>query len=657
MRCKTACGLVILLLASMSKGALAQNYTPIPVMGYNHDIITEAFPNTLYYTDTVLDATQHIMYTTSFAALSGLPAGLPNSGAIADASNLHQYQLASYGAGNAQVVMRNATRALSLAAPGSFSHISLLAFSTEGTSTINVKLKFTDGIISSYLTNYSLADWFYGNTNVVDSGFGRCQRTMAAPYGPDGYPSNPRFYYIDITLNCNDRGRLLEEVILSNVTSTGTNAPFPNAVFLALSGIPFSQNAGYTTIPATCSANNGSATLNPTGTAGPFSVSWNTNPIQNGTTVTNLAAGTYTATISDAQGCSSFVPVTIPQQGSTVLVNATASPTTICPGDSAQLSISSTGGNLVNQTWLPVNLTTTAIIVRPAVTTLYTVKGTDEFGCSFTKEITVTVNALPEAAIVNPPAICKGASASLHVQNPQQGNIYNWFTSNSGGTPLFTGISFQTPALNVNSTYYVEAVSNNGCRSINRTPVMITLLQPLAKPVVKVSKLTSSSVEFSWQAIPGASGYEITVDRGTSFQTPSSITAGTTYTIQGLVPGQSITIKIMALGVQPCENSVLSDALVVNIPGMALFVPDAFSPNGDGKNDVLKLLGNSISTMNFRVFNRWGQEVFASTDPVTGWDGRFNGKLQPDGVYIYVLKAVLINGDRYNYRGTVVLVR
>mgnify|MGYP003346457632 CR=1 FL=1 len=74
-----------------------------------------------------------------------------------------------------------------------------------------------------------------------------------------------------------------------------------------------------------------------------------------------------------------------------------------------------------------------------------------------------------------------------------------------------------------------------------------------------------------------------------------------------------------------------------------IFVPNAFSPNGDNENDVLYVRGQLIEGMLFRVFDRWGELVFESTDRTIGWDGTFKGKqLDPD-VYDYYLKANCID--------------
>jgi gliding motility-associated-like protein len=92
----------------------------------------------------------------------------------------------------------------------------------------------------------------------------------------------------------------------------------------------------------------------------------------------------------------------------------------------------------------------------------------------------------------------------------------------------------------------------------------------------------------------------------------------------------------------------------------AIFIPSAFTPNGDGKNDILKPLknplGNVVSFV-FRVYNRFGQLLFESTSSNKGWDGRYNGIQQPTAVYVWVFQAKGFDGRLVTYKGTTLLIR
>jgi gliding motility-associated-like protein len=91
--------------------------------------------------------------------------------------------------------------------------------------------------------------------------------------------------------------------------------------------------------------------------------------------------------------------------------------------------------------------------------------------------------------------------------------------------------------------------------------------------------------------------------------------------------------------------------------GDNVWVPGAFSPDNDGKNDVFTAKGISISNYNLKVFNRWGQLVFSSSDPLEGWDGNYGGQQASMGIYGYTLRYKLYDGKSYQQEGTVLLIR
>ena len=95
---------------------------------------------------------------------------------------------------------------------------------------------------------------------------------------------------------------------------------------------------------------------------------------------------------------------------------------------------------------------------------------------------------------------------------------------------------------------------------------------------------------------------------------------------------------------------------VVITPGEEVGVPTGFSPNGDGYNDILYVMG-TVTQLDFTIYNRWGQMVFQSSDPTVGWDGKFNGQMLNPGVFAYVLNGKDINGKTVSKRGNVTLVK
>jgi len=92
-------------------------------------------------------------------------------------------------------------------------------------------------------------------------------------------------------------------------------------------------------------------------------------------------------------------------------------------------------------------------------------------------------------------------------------------------------------------------------------------------------------------------------------------------------------------------------------PRHIISVPDSFSPNGDGYNDVLLVNGKEIGTLRMSIYNRWGQLVFETDKQEQGWDGKTNGQPQIDDTYVYLVQAVFLDGTKQNIQGMVKLVR
>lgn len=99
--------------------------------------------------------------------------------------------------------------------------------------------------------------------------------------------------------------------------------------------------------------------------------------------------------------------------------------------------------------------------------------------------------------------------------------------------------------------------------------------------------------------------------------------------------------------------------IVVSISESSLSFPNAFSPNGDGINDIYKAKEGYKSIVEFKatIFNRWGQKIYSWDDPAGGWDGKFNGKDCKQGVYFVLVKAKGADGRRFNIKKDVNLLR
>ena len=102
------------------------------------------------------------------------------------------------------------------------------------------------------------------------------------------------------------------------------------------------------------------------------------------------------------------------------------------------------------------------------------------------------------------------------------------------------------------------------------------------------------------------------------------------------------------------DTSCQSIQVVIN---SLLDVPNAFSPNGDGQNDKIFVRGFGIEKMTWNIYNRWGTLVYQGADATQGWDGTYNGKIQPQDVYHYTLLVEFSSKEKTTKTGDITLLR
>ena len=328
-----------------------------------------------------------------------------------------------------------------------------------------------------------------------------------------------------------------------------------------------------------------------------------------------------------------------------------AMPTCTNPGSGSINTTVSGGSQPYTYSWAPTGQTTASISNVPAGTYTLTVR---QGNCNYIQQVIINPVVLPLLPVLTNTAVCSGSTATLAAANPQTGVVYNWYTTATGGSPVFSGISFTTPAINATNTWYVEAVGSGGCISASRTAVTVSLLTALAQPVVTTGTATVNSVTFNWQAVAGATGYSVSVNGGAAQVLPGGANT-LSYTATGLQPVSTVTVQVTALGAQSCQNSVAT-ATGKTLPA-EIFIPNVFTPNNDGRNDDFRVYGNAITGIDLRIFNQWGELLWQGNDAGKGWDGSCKGKQQPVGVYVYAAKIVLTGGETLMRKGEINLVR
>jgi len=170
-----------------------------------------------------------------------------------------------------------------------------------------------------------------------------------------------------------------------------------------------------------------------------------------------------------------------------------------------------------------------------------------------------------------------------------------------------------------------------------------------------------------------ASPHQTVIDLGESVDIVATISGGTLANIiwtpseflscgDCLNPNASPVNSIYYIATATSDSGcVASDKVVINVvPDYSIFIPNVFTPNGDGNNDFFEVFGNKKAWKQFevQVFNRWGEKVYESGDMNFKWDGVYKGQPSPQAVYVYQIHLVYL--DNYTdklYKGSVTLVR
>jgi gliding motility-associated-like protein len=184
-----------------------------------------------------------------------------------------------------------------------------------------------------------------------------------------------------------------------------------------------------------------------------------------------------------------------------------------------------------------------------------------------------------------------------------------------------------------------------------------TICKPLSTPVLTVDSAGVNAIKFAWTAVTGTTGYRVSRDGGSTWIMPSSGAMGTTHTVVAMNPRDTASLMVKALGSRADCPEYISQLVKGQTLTDGIFIPNTFTPNGNGQNDVFKVYSNVMKAIHWMVFNQWGEKVFETTDLNGSWDGSYKGKPQPIGVYVYVVVGTLSDGTSVTQKGTFNLIR
>ena len=395
-----------------------------------------------------------------------------------------------------------------------------------------------------------------------------------------------------------------------------------------------------------CGTNTGSIAAIASGGTSPYQYSINGGVTWQGSgTFNNLGGGSYTILAKDATPCGgASMQVNILVNNSITLSGGNN--TTICKGDTTMLSATT---NATNYAWSPsTGLSDTTILnpkAFPTVTTKYYITAT--MGpCSKKDSVKITVRPPPLANAGKDTTVCFGKDVQL---NGMGGITYAWIPA-----LYLNNASVQNPLVikppEGIHQYSLKVTDVFGCHSFNNAVVTIkvnaparlfagndtsvAINQPVQLHAFDINNI--GFINYLWSPAYGLNNAAV--------QNPvATLDRDITYFVSGIT----------------FDNCAGKDTIVIKVfKGPAIYVPNAFSPNGDGLNDILKAIPIGMKEFrHFSIYNRYGQVIFTTTNATIGWNGTLNGTRQPAGTYTWEAEAVDWNGTVVIKKGTTILLR
>ena len=415
---------------------------------------------------------------------------------------------------------------------------------------------------------------------------------------------------------------------------------------------PTAINLGLTPDPTICIGQSASVTANANGGTPPYVFKWNTGHVGATLQASPVITTTYNVFLTDSNGCNS------PLRYANINVNPALAlvmtdDDTLCEGQSTTLTATPSGGNggpyIIN--WNGQTQPATSITVAPTQTTNYVATLTD--GCTLmpaTANAVVVVNPLPQVVFV--PLITEGCVPLIvDFQNmSSNGASWQWtFGDGDKDTLINPTHTYTQPG-----TYSVGlyAVSNAGCEN---QLVLDDAIQVYENPQAAfTSNRVEASIldpwfEFRNQSI-GASTYlwDFGDQRTQSTEINPMYVYGDTGTYQ---------IIMTATSEHQCSDTAYGE---VHVSGaVTVYIPNAFTPNSDGRNELFSVSGIGYTELQMIIFDRWGNMLFNQTSSNPGWNGMnmFNNSMCQQGVYVYKVIVKNIFNKQQEFKGTVSLLR
>ncbi len=442
---------------------------------------------------------------------------------------------------------------------------------------------------------------------------------------------------------------------LTNLTAntyyvTATDAAGCSADTSIIVAQPTVLTAAATATNVSCNAgSDGTANVVANGGTPPYTYSWS-----NGRTTAfngGLPADNYYVTVTDANLCTVQAGTSVSEPTSVTVTYTAEAPKCVYTIDGT-ITASATGGTPSYSYTLQLagnslETNTSGVFIGLAAGT-YNVLATDSNNCPSNWPAIVPPPTADEFTYVADTTSCYGDAYNDGSITVVPINFVNapYTYSIDGGAGQFSETFYNLSA----DVHSLHIVSNNGCV----TDTVIEVPEPI-EGFVEV--MPTDTITMAGETLQMSSTF-------INYPT-SSISAYVWSPSYGLTCGDcpnpvfngynSTTYVLTVIYHNGCIATASTDITVNGNP--PIYVPNAFTPNGDGSNDVFYLYSQQVKEMDLKVFNRWGEKVFESTNQFYGWDGMYKGVQQPMAVYTYVVEVTYLNGKKANQKGTVNLIR
>jgi len=386
---------------------------------------------------------------------------------------------------------------------------------------------------------------------------------------------------------------------------------------------------------------NGQAAIVATAGVPPYQYLWNTSSIND--TLFNLCSGTYYATVTESHGCIRTVFAEITQPDLLTISNSTLiSPN--CNGTcTGSISLTVTGGT-PPYSFVWSNGGSNDSINHNICAGNYSVSITDAHGCTFDTTFTLLQPDLLTATVTSTKVpcaeVCSG-TADITITGGVSPYQIHW--DNGQQTVHATSLCL--------GNHTVTVTDSHSCS----IPLAFTIMDT-SYFSVPINAWVSPDTIYKSQTVQ----LNATVIAGFTYNwTPSSSLSDAHIPNPTATPNTTTDYIVHVYDTFGCEKTDTVNIYVKEVicDEPFIYVPNAFTPNIDQKNDKVFVRSEIIESVYFAIYDRWGEKVFETTDMNVGWDGTFRGRKCDPAVYVYYIDATCITKDKYINKGNITLIK